>query len=255
MVRELVYLSKSKLRQFDLGSKRGLLGQAKATIKDPMGISELTVETVVPREKLPKIDTVLTALDGSDRAPVWFTEPVQPGQWVRFEAPMSYIVIGTAVVLLDVEEPSIAYPSGGGIRLLLHGSAEHVVGTVQPQRTSVDELSAQAATHSPFGIDAEAFASVFNHFFRLIDYASTLDINGFEEDRVMSFKNSIRAAGLDHVLLTVSRHLHLPYTAEWLAGCARVTAVAPSPSGHGTTLFATPLYVERVAPPDQHRHS
>lgn len=253
-MRELVYLSNRKLQQFDLGSKRGLLGRIMASIKVPIGIGQLTVETAGPQERLPTLDTVLAALDGDDRAPVWFTEPVQPGQWVHFEAPMSYIVIGKAVVFLDVDEPSTAYPSGGEVRLLLHGSAEHVVGTTQPPRTSVDELSTQAAKYSSDGVDAEAYASVFNHFFRLIDHASRQDIDSVEEDRMLSFKNSIRAAGLDHVLPTVSRHLHLPSTAAWMAGCARVTAVARSAAGHRSTLFATPLYVQHVAPPDPDRH-
>ncbi|MFL6120743.1 SAVMC3_10250 family protein [Actinophytocola sp.] len=142
------------------------------------------------------------------------------------------------------------YPSGGELRLLLHGSAQHVVGTAQLPRTDVAELTTLAATHSSTGIDASAYPSIFNHFVGLINYASWPDTDGVEENDVHSFKNGIRAVGLEHVLPTVSRHLHLPYTAEWLAGCARVTAVVPSAAGHRTILFATPLYVERVAPPD-----
>lgn len=244
-MRELVYLSKRKLRQFDLGWWRVFSARVKATIKPPR--IEFTVETDIRRSDLALLDAAIATLERSDRAPVWFTENVQPGQWVQFEAPMSYTTIGNAIVFLDVDERSAAYPSGGAVRLMLHGSAVHLAGSDPPPRTSIDELSKQASTHST--IDAEAFASVFNHFFDLIEYASRLDINSLEEDRMMSFKNRIRAADrLNHVLPTLSDHLRLPHTAAWMAGLARITAVAPADGGR-STLFATPLYIEYVSPP------
>ena len=64
---------------------------------------------------------------------------------------------------------------------------------------------------------------------------------------MMSFKNRIRAAGLDQVLPTLSDHLRLPHTAAWMAGYARITAVEPV-AGRRSTVFATPLYVEHVSP-------
>jgi len=245
-VRELVYLSKRKLRQFDLG-RRGLGAHLKAVIKAPLGFGEVSVETETHRRDAPALETVIAALDRSDRAPLWFTEKVQPGQWVQFEAPMSYTTIRNAVIFLDIAERSTVYPSGGDLRLLLHGSYQHLVGSNLPLRISVDELSEQSAAHSE--VDADALASVFNHFIRLIEYGSQLDINDFEPDRPIPFKNSIRAVGLGRVLPALSRHLHLPNTAAWMAGCARVTAVSRPPSGGRTILFATPLYVEHVSPP------
>lgn len=155
---------------------------------------------------------------------------------------MGYTTIGKAVVFLDVDGPSEGYPSGGEMRLLLHGSSEHLLEGSSP-RTSVDELSAEASTRSP--IDAEAFASVFNHFFDLIDYESRQDINEPESNGVWAFKNRVGAAGLDYVLPTLASHLRLPHTAAWVAGFARVTAIV----GQRSTLFATPLYVEHVSPP------
>jgi hypothetical protein len=210
-VRELVYLSKRKLRHFDLSRRRGpraWVNQVKATIK-AFGIGELTIETAIRQGNLPTSDAVITALKRGDRAPVSFTANVQTGQWVQFEAPLSYTTIGKAIVFLDVDEQSAAYPSGGEVRLILHGSAEHLVGNDPPPRTSVDELSEQASARSAF--DAEAFTSVFNHFFDLIEYGSRQDINSLEEDHMMSFKNRIRAASLDHVIPTLSDHLRLPH--------------------------------------------
>ena len=238
-----MYLSTRKLRQLDVGRRRSFIAQLKATIKAPLGLGELTVESGKLQNDLPKLDSIIAGLDRSDRAPVWFTEAVSPGQWVQFEAPMGYTTISKAVVFLDVDEPAEGYPSGGEVRLLLHGSSEHLLEGSSP-RTSVDELSTEASMRS--SIDAEAYASVFNHFFDLIEYGSRQDINGFESNGMMSFKNRIGVAGLDHVLPTLTSHLRLPHTAAWVAGFARVTAVV----GQGATLFATPLYVEHVSPPD-----
>lgn len=247
-MRELVYVSKRKLQQFDLGGWRGPASRVKATAKVFLGVGEITVEPDGVRRDYPNVDAVLRALDQSDRAPVWFEDEVQPGQWVQFEAPMSYTTVGKAVVFLDVDQPSIAYPGGGERRLVLHGSAEHLVGGDTQPRTSVDALSEEAARCSSVG--AEAFASVFNHFFDLIEYASVHDVSSRDDRQMVSFRRRMSASGLEHVLPTVGRHLHLPHTAAWMAGCARVTNVAPPTNAdRAMTLFATPLFVEYVAAP------
>lgn len=98
-MRELVYLSKRKLAAFDLG-RRGLFDKFKATVKAPLGFGEVTVEADGSRRKVPHLDRVLTELDRSELAPVWFSEDVIPGQWVQFEAPLSYAVVGTTAVFL-----------------------------------------------------------------------------------------------------------------------------------------------------------
>lgn len=248
-MRELVYLSKRKLEAFDLGWRRGLLTKIKATVKAPLGLGELAVETDGGRSVYRDLDRVLTRLDRDpERAPVWFTDDVMPGQWVRFEAPLSYAVVGTTAVFLDVEEPTPTYPTGGQRRLMLHGAAEHLVGAGQQRRTSVEELSAEAATSSP--VSAEAFESVFNHFFDLITYATGHDVTSRTDRNMGMVRDRMTASGLGHVIPTMGRYLRLPHSAAWMAGCARVTNLAPKLRDFPTeTLFASPLYVEYVAPP------
>lgn len=241
-MRELVYLSKRKLEQFDLGRRHRIQSPLKITIKPPF--LELVTRTARPQKDMRELDAVIDALERSDRAPVWFTESVQPGQWVHFEAQMSYTTVGNVVVFLQID-------GDHDVRLMLHGSSQHLIGRDPPLQTSVEELSEQASTRST--IDAEAFASVFNHFFDLIEYASRQEINALEVDHVMSFNRRVRAAGLDHVLPTLNDHFRLPYTAAWMAGRARITAVAPRTVAHCSTLFATPLYVEYVSPPSSDR--
>jgi hypothetical protein len=247
-MRELVYLSKRKLSAFDLG-RRGLLTKIKATVKAPLGLGELAVETEAGGRAHPDLDTVLTKLDRDpNRAPVWFTEEVVNGQWVQFEAPLAYSVVGTTAVFLDTGEATAVYPSGGSRRLVLHGAAEQLVGVGPRPRTSVEELSAEAAGHSL--VPAEAFESVFNHFFDLIDYATGHDVTSRTDPQMIMLRDKITASGLGNVMPTLGRHLRLPDSATWMAGCARVTHVAPPVRDHPVeTLFASPLYVEYVAPP------
>lgn len=247
-MRELVYLSNRKLATFDLGRRRGLLDRFKATVKAPLGLGEFMVEADGSRRTVPDLDRVLTELDRSERAPVWFTDDVMPGQWVQFEAPLSHAVVGTTAVFLDVEEPMPGYPMEGQRRLMLHGAAEHLVGAGSRPRTSVEELSAEAADYSP--VPAEAFESVFNHFFELIEYATGHDVTSRNDPGMVMVRNKITASGLEHVIPTMGRYLRLPGSAAWMAGCARVTQVVPAVRGLPVgTLFASPLYVEYVAAP------
>ena len=73
--------------------------------------------------------------------------------------------------------------------------------------------------------------SVFGHFYRLLTYGSQLNFDAVEPDRGWSFKNHIAAADLDLNMPALSQYLLLPHSATWLAGYARVTAVADR-SGH-----------------------
>lgn len=156
------------------------------------------------------------------------------------------MVIDSAVVFLDVEESADNYPTGGATRLLLHGSATHLVGSGPAGRTTVEELSEIAGATSV--IHADSYASVFNNFFDLIIYESARGLEAPDDPR---WKFHIRAplAGVNHVLPALTTRLRLPITAGWMGGYARVTAVAPL-GNNRRLIFATPLYVEHISPPE-----
>jgi len=167
MVRELVYVSDRKFATFDHSRRRGLLSRFKVKLKAPLGFGEAEIEAEAGSRRFPDIDRAVADLDRElGWEPVWFTEDVITGQWVQFEAPMAYTTFGTTVVFLDVDQPTDQYPSGGKRRLVLHGAAKHLVGAGSAPRTSVEELSVEAAKHSP--VSAEAHESEFHYFEHLI---------------------------------------------------------------------------------------
>ncbi|GHF12436.1 hypothetical protein GCM10017786_53020 [Amycolatopsis deserti] len=224
-MRELIYVSAAKLRQLvpDLPKRAGALRDVEAEVTTPVGGVKVGKAA---REAQPGLAQAVAALEASSRAPKWFADPeVRPGDWVHFEAPMSYGVVAGAATFLDVDEPVPGYPTGGQLRLLLHGSRSHLVGS-------------GFATHDP---DPEMTHSLWLHFTIALREAeadngrSTLD-----DDRL--FEGWLRQA-----LRWLTREFQPRYTAAWVAGYARITARVPTPSG--MTLAATPLYVEHVQPP------
>ncbi|MEV6644270.1 SAVMC3_10250 family protein, partial [Amycolatopsis sp. NPDC051371] len=175
-------------------------------------MGDVEFEAGAGRREFPDIDRAVADLDRRPgQEPVWFTEDVIPGQWVQFEAPMAYTTFGTTAVFLDVDQPTDLYPSGGERRLVLHGGARHLVGTGSAPRTSVEQLSVEAAEHS--SVSAEAFESLLWHFDHLIRAVSEQDIEGRDSDSVHSYNRQLGASGLAHVLPTLTCHVHLPHAA------------------------------------------
>lgn len=251
-VREVVYLSKRKLDK-EFGRSRGFrswITNIQAKFKAG-SVAELTVDATAGQRLLRQADAAVKGLRKGARAPVpALTERAHNGQWVQFAAPMSYTTIRNAAVFLDAGAQSEAHPTGDQARLLLHGSAVHLVDEGSVQHTTVDELSEQASEQftaegaSP--VPADCWASPINSFLDLIEWAAQEEAKSLESHGAMSFPHQVGAASLHEMVPLIERRLRLPYTAEWVGGYARVTA---APTGNSSIMFATPLYVERVAPP------
>ncbi|MEK8108250.1 SAVMC3_10250 family protein [Micromonospora sp. M12] len=245
-MRELLYLSHRKLRQFDLGTSRWRRLGARLTgeIKLP-GFGGVTVgnnNSDGTMSDEPELEAVIAALDNSDRAAQWFTEDVGPGQWVQFEAPMSYALTDRGgVVFLDLGEAVPGYPTGGEVRLLLHGSRRHVVR---------DEPAVQVVTDRQ--IDTVMGFSAGNPH-RLL---SRLLLDLTTADEPLGQNASMAVARVEHkmpgvyarLFQVMDHQLDLPHTAAWMSGYARITAVPPRVNGK-KVVVATPLYVEYGSPP------
>jgi hypothetical protein len=231
-MRELVYVSKAKLQQLvrDLpeGSRR--LRDMEVEVKTPLGGVKVGKNA---RESQPGLAAAVAELEASTRAPLWFADPAaRPGNWVHFEAPLSYCNIGGGtVVFLDADEASAEYPSGGRLRLVLHGSHQHIVG--EPVPSAHRELD-------PFWLSS----SVLDIFIECLkNYSRALDETSWNrESGSLTLPQS-----LERDLSSLTGALQPRYTAAWMAGYARITAVVPA--DNATILAATPLYVEHVAPP------
>lgn len=247
-MRELLYLSQRKLRQFDLGRppwrRIGAHLNVAGEVKLP-GIGGLTVAkgSDSPRATDPDLDKVIAALEKSDRASRWFTEDVMPGQWVQFEAPMSYALSDHGgVVFIDLDRKTPTYPTGGEIRLILHGSSEHLLSNCRPP---AQEISDEA-------IDAAMGYSVGNPQHLLSEFLTDLSSadEPIEQDPSIAIKRVERKVPehYTHLIQVLSSQLDLPHTAAWMAGHARITAVPPPVDGI-RIVVATPLYVEYVPTP------
>jgi hypothetical protein len=225
-MRELIYLSTVKLRQFlpDRPPSRW------AKVKE--------VETQVPgggfRVVFPEdgespeasLNCVLHhMLIDSDAPPRWYQEDgLQPGQWVQFEARMNYEIVagdpagsdtGGVLVFWEVSDQDADEGEEGTQRLLLHGSPKHL-------------LSAEGGAETePYRRVSEAPA-----------FLRRLAAVGKNE------KKSSHRPAVALVTYLLSELDGFPAeTAFWVSGHARVTAVVSS-DNDSRVVVASPLYVE-----------
>lgn len=183
---------------------------------------------------------MLNALEASPRASKWFADDtVQPGEWIQFEAPLNYAVMETpdvapTVLLLDARMRRGRPQSHVRPRLLLHGSAAHLLGSHAPA-PSVD-LSTVLRDLIP-GSAAPAVRLLIRD---LQSRERTQDsLHGSEHNALHHYPTPMLrrfVRSLDHKMG--------PESAAWTAGYARVT-IRPDPTD---VLVATPLYVEFVEP-------
>jgi Family of unknown function (DUF7019) len=238
-MRELVYVSEGKLKQFMIGKSSAWRNSVRVEgdVKIP-GIGGVKVGPAdLAQDKRTGFDLnrVIAELESSNRAARWFAdEESRPGQWVYFEAPLGYMAIGGLVIFVDCGKPADNYPTGGAIRLLLHGSRVHLIGSAPPL--------AEAVKRGYIG------RSAFHMMMR--------DLNRYlaaEEAKLDAV--ATRASDAESLPFKIERlidrldlALDLEHTSAWMAGYARITAIPP-PSLDRRFVIATPLYVEYISEP------
>ncbi|MFG2512609.1 SAVMC3_10250 family protein [Streptomyces sp. NPDC048584] len=272
-MRELVYLSERKLQQFRLGKRRRW--SSRTPIEGEisfLGFGGVRFGPTSPdtgEAVTPDVESVIAALEASDRAAMWFGDPaVQPGQWVYFEAPLCYAPLGVgdqpgAVVFIDHGEPTASYPTGGKVRLLMHGSEAHVIGaaTSPPVHPGDPEDSFPAVRFNDLS-DFTGFSRLLTELNRSWAAADNGDADAVAalDERPLwtawsppgrSERRSVTVADVVRGKVRDLDSLVEPFlTASWMAGHARVTAKVPSQwRDEPRVVVATPLYVERVSPP------
>lgn len=239
-MRELIYVSEAKLEQLvpALPGRPGRLRDVDAEVKTPLGGVKIGRAAQPPE---PSLAAAVAALESSSRAPKWFADPaVRPGQWVHFEAPLSYGVTsgGEMVFFVDPNRPGSDYPTGRNLRLLLHGTASHLLGY---PKVSVRWPNSNWSVENLHG-----FLRELRERGRQLDDNTAFD-TGPSTGRTRS------NLGERSAVMELSGLLRTENTAAWMAGYARVTAVFPDTQTEKelavTVLTATPLYVEYVDPP------
>lgn len=229
-MRELIYLSERKLRQFqpDGSEKRSWIKRVRQVgAKAPLGFGEISVtlseETVKAR---PDLAAVIEDLENSERHIRWYAEEcVNAGDWIVFDARMNFATsreLDTPVLFFWEPNPAV---KNGSTQLLLHGSAHHLVGAPPPE------------VQHPM-----SFFSGVSDFFR---YLASVDFPPSRDKSSSGYSQAI-----EFTLQTLNWQLP-PEAASWMAGYAKVSIVVqPDEHFNQTVVVASPLYVEQVWAPE-----
>lgn len=226
-MRELVYLSEAKLAQFLPGPRR--FPFSLKAVNTPVGGAEVE-RNLVPgnAERLHQVEEHIA------RQARWYTEDgLRPGQWVQFEAPMDHRVLSDPGADLSHQPEMVVFvdaASAESIRLLLHGSAAHLVGSKRPAQQwltsdllGFHELAVRMARQEAAGEAEETDAR-----------ADAARSGGFEFGTSRLIAKFDRPTGLE--------------TAIWMRGYARTTVVTEYEGIR--YVVASPLYVEYTDPPE-----
>ncbi|MFE2539005.1 SAVMC3_10250 family protein [Actinacidiphila glaucinigra] len=254
-MRELVYLSDGKLRQF-LPERRRRVPRAKWQLSTPvggMGWEPELLDAVHARNE--RLHQVVQHVSASAR---WFAEPdLQPGSWVWFEAPLNYQALRGPwavgmVLFTDTPGPVEGYETGGSVRLVLHGSARHLVGDREPfvaESLSAEEIPAsiggQGASHGM------SWGRLAMHVPALLS-ALRGEPGATSEVPPSEISGTTLSDGTHDLLRNLDAQV-APETAAWMCGYARITAVTtwvnPDKRDDPTIRYVvgTPLYVEFLA--------
>jgi signal transduction histidine kinase len=236
-MREMIYLSERKLNQFLPNGKPKryrFRRELQVGFQTPLG--SVNVGRIPPfaDDTLPeRLQRVVEHLAPNSR---WFqSTEVVTGQWISFYARMKYTVFGntpsTAMAVFIDEDRAQT-------RLLLHGSPQHLL--IGPAATpNRQDQWWNASDGSPV---FDGMPELVPMLFELGETSADLRREGLRRD---SLNQELQA-----LVRLLDHELRAP--AEWMAGYARVTAQDPAVDrARRWTVVATPLFVERVPPPDE----
>jgi hypothetical protein len=243
-VRELIYLSDRKLAQF-LPSLRQLQRWPRIAVRTPVVDASWEPAADDRKERQRQLARVVAQIEMTAS---WFSDPVAtPGQWIQFEAPLNCLVPERnrgLLFLLDRPAPTPDYPSGGALRLLLHGSAAHLAATVHPAPVATPTTEVEV----DFGPDMSGPAP-----FTVDTVGVLLSLLGAQSSPATDRHQAPDGPVLRHLpdavaaLVAAMDARVYPETAAWMTGYARVTVTLDTPTRY---VIATPLYVEYTTPPN-----
>ncbi|MFE1230244.1 SAVMC3_10250 family protein [Streptomyces sp. NPDC058745] len=237
-MRELLYLSDSKLRQFVRERRRSHTGFRLTAFRATTPVGGLEVEAAADsdtdRQKQKHLALVVRHIE---EQALWFQDPVaRAGQWVYFEAPLNVFVTYTqpdTVMFIDTQPGAVdEYDQPDGARLLLHGSSSHLLSTVPYIPLEYEPIGRQSGPPVP-----------------TMTLAALSEVSlPTAEDQAGSTPVIKRPGSLPskvHKLFRAAQNATSVRSAVWMRGYARITAtIGISKGGRTPCVLATPLYVE-----------
>ncbi|MFF3653207.1 SAVMC3_10250 family protein [Streptomyces sp. NPDC002181] len=242
-MRELIYLSDGKLRQFVAPAGRVPRAGALRLTTPVGGIDVDAPAADDERNRLRRLDRVDRHLLESAR---WFTEPgLRPGQWVQFEAPLLCVTLSgphrNLVLFVDAAAGQEPAPEGeAGCRLLMHGSSHHLLGhaPVLADGPPLEEVEA----------GGDSYGSIFlTRVGRAVEALAAANPSAGGPAPAEGAVGPVGREGVLALLRAVDHSPALEGTAVWCRGLARVTVLLDAGPGGPRCVVASPLTVEAAA--------
>jgi hypothetical protein len=240
-MREFVYISDGKLQQF-LPKPSRLTRPAAIRLTTPVGGLDVEPGSPVERERLQHLERVDKHLN---RRADWYAGPeLRPGGWVWFEAPLRFVTLRGAyqhlVLFADPapgEEP--AHEQETGCRLLMHGSARHLLGYAP---ATIDGLPLEGIEGgSSIGT---TFLTTAGHVVRALSLE-----HDPAADSVPPPSPGLSGDGVRHLVAALDARHEQAGSAALMHGYARVTSVLPATDSARRLVVASPLTVEYAYSP------
>ncbi|MHB6910216.1 SAVMC3_10250 family protein [Streptomyces sp. CB02959] len=239
-MREFIYLSDAKLRQF-IPKPRRLRRAGALRLSTPVGGIDLDAPaTDADSSRQRQLAQVVEYLEEAAR---WFTEPdLRAGQWIQFEAPLRYITLKgdyrDMVLFVDSAPGEDPEYESAACRLIMHGSARHLLGLPAvpvegPLLTDIDGGCSMGTT----------FITAAGRVVRAMAAESALTHDEFVTDAHQPC-NELSAQGVCDLLKTLDAVHAAVITAAWVQGYARVTTCMSATDTAPRCVVASPLTVE-----------
>lgn len=253
-MREVVYLSEGKIQQF-LPEHGRTWSLSRLSIRSP--VAGVDVDRAAATDQQQLAARLRDVEKHIAKTAIPYTEPLArvPGTWVEFRAPLSYATveqdqIGSMVLFVQPEAAAVSVAWGRRVRLLLHGSARHLLGR-SPQQLDYDlrgSITVDGTLRS--GSDSESFSFLVSNADMLSNVFGLRRIDprayGISDGPSKLSRDSFDGA-MANFMSVVDEHL-TPGAAAWMAGYARVTQLVKDYSRRLNYLVASPLYVMYSTP-------